>query len=81
MSCSASRGITMKYLCILVLLLTGCAAKKQPEPEPPKESIPKRCIMGGVVNKTKCVPYKKDPNLAICDGVLIKYACVEVEQK
>jgi hypothetical protein len=71
----------MKYLPILILLLlTGCTAKK-PVHQVQRESIPPRCIMGGFVDKTTCEPYKKDPNLAVCQNVLIKYACVEVEKK
>jgi hypothetical protein len=66
----------MKPLLLLPLLLIGCAPKKPVV----KESIPPRCIMGGFVDRTKCVTYAKDPTLAVCDQVLVKYACIEVEQ-
>jgi hypothetical protein len=71
----------MKYLPILLSLLTGCAAKKPPAKAIQRESIPPRCIMGGFVDKTTCEPYEKDPSLAICQNVIVKYACVQVDQK
>jgi hypothetical protein len=60
----------------LAILASGCAPKKPVV----KESIPPRCIMGGFVDRTKCVAYEKDPTLAVCDQVLVKYACIEVDK-
>ena len=66
----------MKVLASLILVgvLCGCAVRKtQP---PTKIQVPRQCVLGGVVNVTKCKMH--DANTLICDGVLIDFACIEV---
>lgn len=64
----------MRYAALLLLLMTGCAAKRVE----PKVSIPPNCILGGLVNKDKCDVLDKDK--IVCSGVVIKIACVEVNR-
>ena len=57
-----------------LLLLTGCAQRAKVKK--PVITVPGKCIMGGLVDKAKCKAISKDE--AVCDGVVVKIACVEV---
>ena len=67
-----------KYLTLLcVLLLAGCSARRRPKIEPSALAIPRDCIVGAMVTpgKTNCVGI--DKGQALCDGVVVKFACVQ----
>ena len=63
-------------LLIACLLLAGCAAKKRPEVQ---MEIPRQCIVGGILGKTKCEAISADE--ALCDGVRVKFECLKVEKR
>lgn len=67
----------MKYAAAILTLcvISGCAAKKKPAV---KVDVPQKCILGGVVNASECKPFSKDE--AVCNGVVIKFACIEVKK-
>lgn len=68
-------------LCLFLLMLTGCAAKKHvavpvptgPAIEKPSATIPAGCILGGLANKAKCEVL--DAEAVVCYGVVVKIAC------
>ena len=67
------------FLLAIPLLLTGCAGHRS---HPAIQTvIPPSCILGAMVTpgKTNCVGINKGE--ALCDGIVVKFACVKVNSK
>jgi hypothetical protein len=66
---------------ILVLFISGCAAKKPMHAKPTGQLIvvTKDCIVGWKINEGKCRPWKDE--LYLCDAVVVKVACIKIDQR
>lgn len=58
---------------------TGCSHKKPVKA--PAAHIPTKCIIGADVKRGKCEPVPGNPNVAICDGIYIHFACIEADKQ
>lgn len=62
---------------LALILLTGCAAKKH-KPDPPQFVLPINCIVGATTT-SECKQISEDA--AVCNGVVIKFACIQVKKE
>ena len=66
----------MKLWPLLLILLTGCAAKKKPAQV--QYDLPIKCIIGATLT-SECKQISE--SAAVCNGVVVKFACVKVKEK
>jgi hypothetical protein len=64
-------------LFVLTTLNLSCSHKR-PSPKPTSLSLPTNCLMGFVADKSRCRAVSMDQ--AICDGVVVKFACLKAQQ-
>ena len=68
----------MKRLALLLIIpLLGCGAHRAKVIHP-VITIPGNCILGGIVKQANCKAL--DGERAVCNGVVVKFACVKVER-
>lgn len=64
----------MKLWLYTLILLTGCAAKKHKT----EFVLPINCIIGATTT-SECKQISE--SAAVCDGVVIKFACIQVKKE
>lgn len=67
----------MKWLAVIVLLFTVGCAEKKPVKAKAKFVLPLNCIVAATA-EGECKQIS--PELAECSGVIVKFACVKVQQ-
>lgn len=68
----------MKLAAMLTLiLLTGCAAKRSHVPHD-EFVLPINCIVGAVTT-SECKQISE--SAAVCNGVVVKFACIQVKKE
>ncbi len=70
---------TSLFLSVLFgsLLLDGCAVKKPARPGQANAAIPIHCVTEArATNHLVCVDAPNDPGWAVCNGLAVKYECV-----
>jgi hypothetical protein len=66
------------FLIALLFALTGCHHRRPAPPSSSRFSLPTNCLVGFEASRSQCRAVSMDQ--AICDGVVVKFACLKVQQ-